>query len=198
MKRLCRLLCFFTALLFLLLPLVLPAHADTGEATLQITDQPAKLILQLGPGWAGTQFELRTDAGVYPGTVVVGENGLLQLELDGSKAYTLSRVQAAPQSSATTTPGNKAAPAETSSATEATEPTTDVVLDDFLAALTEPDTDAPAEQSTQEDDPAPQAVPIKHILVFGGGIIAAVIALIVLSTLKKRRLTDDEEDEYED
>ncbi len=40
-----------------------------------------KLILQLGPDWAGVEFELVTDVGKYPGTIVVDDAGVLTLKL---------------------------------------------------------------------------------------------------------------------
>ena len=42
------------------------ALADTGDSTPKITQQPDQLVLQLGTRWAGVEFELRTDAGVFP------------------------------------------------------------------------------------------------------------------------------------
>ena len=210
-RRLCKLLYFVVALLIGLFLIAIPASADTGESTLQISGEPAKLILQLGPGWAGAQFELRTDAGMYPGPVVVGEDGVLRMDLGGSKTFTLSRVQGAAQGNTVAPPVNNAMPAVdvpatgttpgaavAPSATDATAPTTDVDLDAFLAALTESGTGVPVEQPTQQEGPAPEGVPIKHILIFGGGIVAAIIALIVLASLKKRRTDNDEEDDYED
>ena len=64
-------------LLTLLLMLVLApaAYADTDANTPQITQQPDQLVLQLGARWAGVEFELRTDAGVFPVPVVVDESG---------------------------------------------------------------------------------------------------------------------------
>jgi len=162
MKRPRKLLCFAAAILTGLIFAALPVHADTGDATLQIIDQPAKLTIQLGPGWVGTQFELRTDAGMYPEPVVVSANGLLQMDLGGSKTYTLSCLQVTPQAniaatSATNAPstaGMTPAAVDPAPVTDAAAPyTTDVDLDDFLASLTEPGTDASAEQ------PAPQAAP---------------------------------------
>jgi hypothetical protein len=205
MKRPRKLLCFAAALLMALLLTVISASADTGESTLQISGEPAKLVIQLGPGWAGTRFELRTDAGVYPGTVVVSDTGLLQMDLGGSKTFTLSRVQGTAQPGSppaaqvtTAAPAADTPPAAvgTTSVTEAAND--DVDLDAFRAALTEPGTEVPAEQPAQQEEPAPEGVPIKHILIFGGGIVAAVIALIVLASLKKRRVDDDEEEDYED
>ena len=66
------------------------ALADTGESTPKITQQPDQLVLQLGARWAGVEFELRTDAGVFPAPVVVDEAGVLRMDLGGSTTYTLS------------------------------------------------------------------------------------------------------------
>lgn len=79
-------------LLTLLLMLVLApaAYADTDANTPQITQQPDQLVLQLGARWAGVEFELRTDAGVFPVPVVVDESGILRMDLGGSTTYTLS------------------------------------------------------------------------------------------------------------
>jgi len=206
MKRPRKLLCFAAAVLTAFLLTIILASADTGESTLQISGEPAKLIIQLGPGWAGTQFELRTDAGVYPGTIVVSETGLLQMDLGGSKTFTLSRVQAtAQQPNTPAASGTNATPAAdvttaAANASPAAEPTTatDVDLDAFLAALTEPGTEDPSEQPTTQEKPPPEGVPVKQILIFGGGVIAAVAALIILSRLKKRRVDDDEEEDYEE
>lgn len=66
------------------------AYADTDPSTPKITQQPDQLILQLGARWAGVEFELRTDAGVFPVPVVVDASGLLTMDLGGSTTYTLS------------------------------------------------------------------------------------------------------------
>jgi hypothetical protein len=67
-----------------------PAFADTDGSEIQITDKPDVLILQLGPDWAGVEFELKTDAGIFPAPVVVDYSGILKMDLGGSKTYTLS------------------------------------------------------------------------------------------------------------
>jgi hypothetical protein len=64
--------------------------ADTNGSEILIADQPDKLILQLGPQWAGVEFELRTDSGVFPVPVVVDASGILKMDLGGSTTYTLS------------------------------------------------------------------------------------------------------------
>lgn len=66
------------------------AFADTDGTEPKIVQQPDQLILQLGTRWAGVEFELRTDAGIFPAPVVVDENGVLTMDLGGSTTYTLS------------------------------------------------------------------------------------------------------------
>ena len=68
------------------------ASADTTGNEIQIAGQPDKLILQLGLRWAGVEFELRTDAGIFPVPVIVDQSGVLMMDLGGSKTYTLSCV----------------------------------------------------------------------------------------------------------
>ena len=66
------------------------AFADTDGTEPKIVQQPDQLVLQLGTRWAGVEFELRTDAGIFPAPVVVDENGVLTMDLGGSTIYTLS------------------------------------------------------------------------------------------------------------
>ena len=49
-----------------------------------------QLEVQLGKEWAGMEFQLKTDAGLYPGTITVGEDGVLRTELGGSSRYILT------------------------------------------------------------------------------------------------------------
>ena len=50
--------------------------AETKQGTtgdeLQLMEAE-KLEIQLGTEWAGVEFQLKTDAGLYPGTVKVGQ-----------------------------------------------------------------------------------------------------------------------------
>lgn len=66
------------------------AFADTDGTEPKIVQQPDQLVLQLGTRWAGVEFELRTDAGIFPAPVVVDESGVLTMDLGGSTTYTLS------------------------------------------------------------------------------------------------------------
>jgi hypothetical protein len=92
----------FKGMLFctlMLVALILMTHtisfADTDGSEIKVSDQPDKLILQLGFGWAGVEFELKTDAGVFPVPVAVDQSGILTIDLGGSKTYILSAVSSA-------------------------------------------------------------------------------------------------------
>ena len=85
-KTLQRILFAFTllfALTFLSPPM---AHADTDGTEIQVV-QPERLEIQLGTAWAGVEFQLRTDSGLYPDPIPVGEDGVLRLEIGGSSSY---------------------------------------------------------------------------------------------------------------
>ena len=72
-----------------ILPWTQVAYA-TPDAEPTKTTIADKLMLQLGPDWAGVEFELVTDVGKYPGTIVVDNTGVLALELSDSSTFTLS------------------------------------------------------------------------------------------------------------
>ena len=63
------------AALCLAMCLCTTAFADTDGTEPKITQQPDQLVLQLGTRWAGVEFELRTDAGVFPAPIIVDEDG---------------------------------------------------------------------------------------------------------------------------
>ena len=162
-------------LLTLLLMLILSpaAYADTDANTPQITQQPDQLILQLGARWAGVEFELRTDAGVFPVPVVVDESGILSVELGGSSTYTLSCIDSSipipdpePVDPETPSPGN--APS------------------------------APA-QSPGSNAPAGNTRNIAPIVFFIAALALAVVGLVALLLSRRRSYSrygdwDDEDD----
>lgn len=164
----------------------------TDGTELQVM-QPEKLEIQLGESWAGVEFELKTDAGKYPGTIIVGEDGVLRLEIGGSSSYVLSCMNSAIDVPA---PGETLPPAaETSSA---------VGSGDAAPSATE-ESALPTEETvpsgTAEENTI-AGIPIVHLALFGGGLIIAVGALAVLQFSQKRRESrtvyddDDENDEF--
>ena len=89
-KRKNRLFPMLITVMVLIAVLTPAAYADTDGTEPKIVQQPDQLVLQLGTRWAGVEFELRTDAGVFPVPVVVDEYGVLTMDLGGSTTYTLS------------------------------------------------------------------------------------------------------------
>ena len=70
-----------------------PQQGTTGDE-LQLMEAE-KLEIQIGTEWAGVEFQLKTDAGLYPGTVKVGQDGVLRMEIGGSKSYILTCMNSA-------------------------------------------------------------------------------------------------------
>lgn len=153
------------------------ALADTGDNTPKITQQPDQLVLQLGTRWAGVEFELRTDAGVFPVPIVVDESGVLRMDLGGSTTYTLSCIESSvpiPGPAASETPGNELVP-----------PTNDIPVQQ------------PPQTSEPEPAPAPapsqQSVPLAPLIVFLMGLAAVGGGMAAFVILKRRQQEDYEE-----
>ncbi len=150
--------------------------AETKQGTngdeLQLLEAE-KLEVQLGTEWTGVEFQLKTDAGVYPGTVAVGTDGVLRLEIGGSKSYILTCMN-----SAVEVPEPTQAPATTE---------------------TQPEKDNSGTDTAEDNDSASVAgIPILHLVLFGGGMLLAVGALITMNVLKRRRESEPEYDDDEE
>ena len=150
--------------------------AETQQGTngdeLQLMEAQ-KLEIQLGADWAGVEFQLKTDAGLYPGTVKVGQDGVLRMEIGGSKSYILTCMN-----SAITVPEPTQAPATTE---------------------TDPE-ESNSETDTAEEGSATVAgIPVLHIVLFAGGMVVAIGSLIAMHVVKRRRESepayDDDDDE---
>ncbi|WP_409969331.1 hypothetical protein RFF05_05215 [Bengtsoniella intestinalis] len=59
---------------------------DEADANVLI---PEQLTIELGTQWAGAEFELETEYGLYPGVIPADDQGVLALEIGGSSFYTL-------------------------------------------------------------------------------------------------------------
>lgn len=165
------------------------ALADTGDNTPKITKQPEQLVLQLGTRWAGVEFELRTDAGVFPAPIVVDESGVLRMDLGGSSTYTLSCIESSlpipdPQQGA-------------EQGTEQTPPAPDTA-DPQQPPEPAPQPDPPP---TPEPEPAQHSVPIWPLTIFLMGLAASGGCLAALYITKRNQQgayeeweDDDEED----
>lgn len=149
--------------------------AETKQGTtgdeLQLMEAE-QLEIQLGTDWAGVEFQLKTDAGLYPGTVKVGQDGVLRMEIGGSKSYILTCMN-----SAVEVPEVTQAPATTETESEQNNSETD---------------------SAEEGSATVAGIPILHIVLFGGGMVVAFGALIAMHVVKRRRESEPVYDEDDD
>lgn len=148
--------------------------AETQQGTngdeLQLVEAQ-KLEIQLGTEWAGVEFQLKTDAGLYPGTITVGKDGVLRTEIGGSTAYILTCLD-----SAVTVPE----PMQDSATTEQQD------QNNFETDMAE------------TGETSSTGIPALHIALFAGGMVIAVGVLVAMHVLKQHRETDsvyDDEDE---
>ena len=162
--------------------LAVPAvtYADTDGTELQITDQPEQLILQLGQEWAGVEFELKTDAGLYPQPIVVNEAGVLKMDLGGSQTYTLSALRSS-------------VPIPSASATQEEQNT-----DDKNESTVLEETSAPSAQASPEETGLIKGIPNTHLFLFGGGLIICIGGLIAMRIAKRRQTDQEDAEEYDD
>ena len=149
--------------------------AETQQGTngdeLQLMEAQ-KLEIQLGAEWAGVEFQLKTDAGLYPGTVKVGQDGVLRMEIGGSKSYILTCMN-----SAVEVPEVTQAPATTETESEQNNSETD---------------------SAEEGSATVAGIPVLHIVLFAGGMVVAIGALIAMHVVKRRRESEPVYDEDDD
>ena len=173
-----------------------------ASATSQGTDgteleviQPQNLEIQLGESWAGVEFELKTDAGMYPGVITVGEDGVLRLEIGGSENYILSCLNSSveiPLPGETMPASDETVPADESG----TEPSDEMNLTvDPTEGTTLSESEAEA-----EGDGTVAGIPVAHLALFGGGLLIAIGGLIGIHFYQKKRQSsasddDDENDE---
>lgn len=170
---------------------VQPTYAmqqGTNGDELQVAE-PEQLVIQLGEDWAGVEFELKTDAGMYPGTIAVGADGVLRLEIGGSKNYTLSCLNSSvpapiPQDSylLETNP-------QENEATSQTDPEN---------SPSEPDPTESGEAPTTPEQNTEAGIPTTHLVIFGVGLVVAIGALIGLKYLPKKNAVSSEYDDEDD
>lgn len=169
--------------------------AQKGVIRIQKTGEVFSSVeVQLGPQWAGVEFQLKTDAGLYPGTIAVGQDGILRTELGNSGSYVLSCLTL---NAAVPAPGDIPSPDVTQ---QEQEPLTTGSTENADAAS----------QNVQEQDsgrPTVGGIPVMHIILFGGGLLLAAGSLVAMRFIRNRRPSerspydpddeDDDEDEYE-
>lgn len=159
-------------------------YADTDGTEIQV-EQPSQLEIQLGPAWAGVEFQLRMDAGIYPGVITVDETGVLRTEIGGGTSYILSSMNS---SVAVPTPD------ETTQAPATTEPSSEALE---LAPESWQSVDNPSDEVREQEPEAEVAgIPIQHLILFGGGLLLAIGSLIALRIVKNRNT--DSRNSYDD
>ena len=165
------------------------ASQGTDGTELEVI-QPQNLEIQLGEAWAGVEFELKTDAGMYPGVIIVGEDGILRLEIGGSENYILSCLNSSV---------NIPIPGETAPAEEVTEPIADASEETDPAAETEEAETVSSESLPEETQEGTLGgIPIKHLVLFGGGLILAIGALVGINFYQKRSGKSNKSEEDDD
>ena len=147
-----------------------PQQGTTGDE-LQLMEAE-KLEIQLGTEWAGVEFQLKTDAGLYPGTVKVGQDGVLRMEIGGSKSSIITCMN-----SAVEVPEVTQAPATTETDSEQNNSETD---------------------TAEEGGATVAGIPVLHIVLFAGGMVVAIGALIAMHVVKRRRENEPVYDEDDD
>lgn len=160
-----------------------------------------QLEVQLGKEWAGKEFQLKTDAGLYPGTITVGEDGVLRTELGGSKRYILTCML-------TENPNDTEQALATGN--DVSKDTADALeqggeMESRSGESASGETETGVQQTASADASTGPAVkgegtektvagiPIKHLVLFSVGMAAAVGGLIAIHIVQKRR---EEQDEY--
>ena len=166
------------------------ASQGTDGTELEVI-QPQNLEIQLGEAWAGVEFELKTDAGMYPGVIIVGEDGVLRLEIGGSENYILSCLNSSVE---IPEPGEP----ETDATEE--EPVTAPAEGEQSADEMEGEETLPTETVPAEGEEGTVAgIPVMHIALFGGGLIVAIGALVGINFYQKRsgksNKTEEDDDE---
>lgn len=178
-------------------PVSASATAQGTDGTEMEVIQPQNLEIQLGESWAGVEFELKTDAGMYPGVITVGDDGVLRLEIGGSDNYILTCMNSTVE---------VPEPGETLPAAEETGSVDDSGAEPSEEAeVTADPTEGTAPSETEiesEFDGTVAGIPIAHIALFGGGLVVAIGALVGIQLYQKRRENsrpdddDDENDEF--
>lgn len=144
---------------------VLAVQGTDGDE-LQVIE-PQKLEIQLGTEWAGVEFMLKTDAGVYPDVIPVDSSGVLSLEIGGSKTYLLSCLQSS------------------------------VAIPEFIDGQAPVTSDPEQYDKNDDTEDNKVDIPIAHIIVFALGILVAIAILsyIFISNKKRQIVQNDEEDD---
>lgn len=196
--------------------------ADTDGSEI-IVVQPEKLEIQLGMDWIGAEFQLRTDQGLYPDLIPVGNDGVLRLEIGGSGSYILSCV-----STGRTMPISRPEAYYTPAPLQSVPPSAPVYTPEYVAPAPE-SVVYPVSETTLPQDAEPEAgysdeaaydndfyyeepydeyyeyediliagIPLKHALFFIIGLLTCISILVALQIASVRISEDDDFDDNDE
>ena len=196
--------------------------ADTDGSEI-IVVQPEKLEIQLGMDWIGAEFQLRTDQGLYPDLIPVGNDGILRLEIGGSGSYILSCV-----STGRTMPVSRPEAYYTPAPLQSVPPSAPVYTPEYVAPAPE-SVVYPVSETTLPQDAEPEAgysdeaaydddyyyeepydeyyeyediliagIPLKHALFFIIGLLTCISILVALQIASVRISEDDDFDDNDE
>ena len=197
--------------------------ADTDGSEI-IVVQPEKLEIQLGMDWIGAEFQLRTDQGLYPDLIPVGNDGVLRLEIGGSGSYILSCV-----STGRTMPVSMPEAYYMPAPLQSVPPSAPVYTPEYVAPAPE-SVVYPVSETTLPQDAEPEArysdeaaydddfyyeepyddeyyeyediliagIPLKHALFFIIGLFTCISILVALQIASVRISEDDDFDDNDE
>lgn len=165
-----------------------------------------QLEVQLGKEWAGKEFQLKTDAGLYPGTITVGEDGVLRTELGGSTRYILTCMLTKNSDDTEQVLATGIGLSKDTADAPKQEGEMKSQSGESASGETGVQQTAPADASTGSavkeggTEKTVAGIPIKHLVLFSAGMVVAVGSLIAIHIAQKRREEQDEYDEedYDD
>ena len=196
--------------------------ADTDGSEI-IVVQPEKLEIQLGMDWIGAEFQLKTDHGLYPNLIPVGNDGVLRLEIGGSGSCILSCV-----STGRTMPVSRPEAYYTPAPLQSVPPSAPVYTPEYVAPAPE-SVVYPVSETTLPQDTEPEAgysdeaaydndfyyeepydeyyeyediliagIPLKHALFFIIGLLTCISILVALQIASVRISEDDDFDDNDE
>ena len=197
--------------------------ADTDGSEI-IVVQPEKLEIQLGMDWIGAEFQLKTDHGLYPNLIPVGNDGVLRLEIGGSGSYILSCV-----STGRTMPVSRPEAYYTPAPLQSVPSSAPVYTPEYIASAPE-SVVYPDSKATLPQDAEPEAgysdeaaydddfyyeepyddeyyeyediliagIPLKHALFFIIGLLTCISILVALQIASVRISEDDDFDDNDE
>ena len=196
--------------------------ADTDGSEI-IVVQPETLEIQLGMDWIGAEFQLRTDQGLYPNLIPVGNDGVLRLEIGGSGSYILSCVstgrtmpvsrpeayytpaplQSVPSSAPVYTPEYVAPapesvvyPVSETALPQDAEP--EAGYSDEAAYDDDYYYEEPYDEYYEYEDILIAGIPLKHALFFIIGLLTCISILVALQIASVRISEDDDFDDNDE